>query len=445
MNWKHYISKALSFIINSDYRFVYLSDMGFYNNMPDEKYLKKKFKAKLGYELNLSNPQTFNEKLQWLKLNDRKPIYTTMVDKYAVKQYVADAIGDEYIIPTLGVWDRPEDIDWDSLPNQFVLKVTHDSGGLVICTDKSKLDKKKAVRKLNKSLRCDYYKMHREWPYKDVRRRVIAEKYMTDESGIELKDYKIFDFDGEPKFIQVDYNRFVEHKRNLYTTDWEYIDAAIQYPTDKTNQIKKPECLNEMLELARKLSAGIPHIRTDFYCINNKIYFGELTFYHESGMAKFTPEEFGLEVGSWLKLPSGGVLIKKNNWALYMHRKVEELTDYKFFCFGGKVKCVAIHFDRFTDHRCNYYDVNSKIMPFGTADCPPDFEKKIEIPSNMDEMIMLAERLANDIPFLRVDFYNVRGKIYFGELTFYPQSGYFEFIPDEWDKILGNWVPLPIS
>jgi hypothetical protein len=302
----HNLSRGLSLVFNPDYRFLYLSDKGFYNNMPDEKYLQKKFKAKLGYELNLSNPQTFNEKLQWLKLNDRKPIYTTMVDKYAVKQYVADAIGEEYIIPTLGVWDRPEDIDWDSLPNQFVLKATHDSGGLVICTDKSKLDKKKAVKKLNKSLKRDYYKMHREWPYKDVRRRVIAEKYMTDESGVELKDYKVFNFDGEPKFIQVDYNRFVEHKRNLYTTDWEYIDAAIQFPTDKTNQIKRPECLKEMLDLARKLSVGIPHVRTDFYCIDNKIYFGELTFYHGSGMEKFTPEEFGLEVGSWLKLPSGG-------------------------------------------------------------------------------------------------------------------------------------------
>jgi hypothetical protein len=273
------------------------------DNIPDSIYLRMLYKRRLGTKLNLKNPQTFNEKLQWLKLYDRKPEYTTMVDKYAVKKYVADKIGEQYIIPTLGVWDKFEDIDFDKLPNQFVLKCTHDSGGLAICKDKSEFDIKAARKKINKSLKRNYYYSGREWPYKNVPRRIIAEKYMTDESGVELKDYKVFNFDGEPKFIQVDYDRFVEHKRNLYSTDWKYIDAAIQYPTNKKNQINKPECLNEMLDLARKLSVGIPHVRTDFYIVNSKIYFGELTFYHGSGVEKFTPEEFGIEVGSWLKLP----------------------------------------------------------------------------------------------------------------------------------------------
>jgi hypothetical protein len=290
------------FISDPVARFGYLSELGLYNHMPDDKYLKKKYKLVMGTELNLDNPKTFNEKLQWLKLHDRKPVYTTMVDKYEAKKYVGNIIGEEYIIPTLGVWDTFEDVDFNKLPEQFVLKCTHDSGGLVICKDKLSLDMEAAHKKINRCLKRNYYYHGREWPYKNVKPRIIAEKYMTDESGVELKDYKIFNFNGEPKMIQVDYNRFVKHKRNLYTTDWEYIDAAIKYPTDASVDIKKPEKLDEMLELAKILSAGIPHVRTDFYSINDKIYFGELTFYHESGMGKFDPEQFGVDMGSWIKL-----------------------------------------------------------------------------------------------------------------------------------------------
>jgi hypothetical protein len=177
---------------------------------------------------------------------------------------------------------------------------------MCICKDKSKLNIKKVKKELKKGLKENYYLTGREWPYKDVPRKIICEKYMTDESGTELKDYKIHNFNGQPKFIEVDYNRFVEHKRNLYSTDWKYINATMQYPSDKSKQINKPECLDEMLSLASKLSQGIKYVRTDFYCINNKIYFGELTFYHGSGLDEFKPEEFGLEVGNWLKLPSGG-------------------------------------------------------------------------------------------------------------------------------------------
>jgi hypothetical protein len=271
--------------------------------MPDEIYLKLLYKHKTGKKLNLKNPHTFNEKLQWLKLHDRNPLYTTMVDKYEAKKYVANIIGDEYIIPTLGIWDNFDDIDFDKLPKQFVLKCTHDSGGLVICKDKSKLDVDAARKKINRCLKKNYYYHSREWPYKNVKPRIIAEKYMTDESGTELKDYKVFNFNGQPKFIQVDYGRFVEHKRNLYNTDWQYIDAAIKYPSDKTVSIKKPDSLDEMLEFSRRLSQGLPFLRTDFYSIEDKIYFGELTFYHGSGMEQFRPEQFGVDVGLWLKLP----------------------------------------------------------------------------------------------------------------------------------------------
>lgn len=288
-------------------RFSYLAALGFYNRMPDEEYLRRLFKLTMGYELDLDNPKTFNEKLQWLKLHDRNPEYTIMVDKVAAKKWAADRIGEEYIIPTLGVWDDPDEIDFDALPDQFVLKCNHNSGlGMCICKDKSKLDIPKVKRELRKGLRQNYYLTGREWPYKDVPRKILAEKYMVDESGTELKDYKVFNFDGEPKIIEVDFDRFVEHKRNLYSTDWQYIEAAIQYPTDPGHKIDEPKALSEMLELAHKLSAGYPHVRTDLYNIDGKILFGELTIFHEAGFGKFTPPELGLQMGQWLKLPSGG-------------------------------------------------------------------------------------------------------------------------------------------
>lgn len=270
-------------------------------HLPDELYLRVLFRLMTGKKLNLQSPETFGEKIQWLKLHDHNPDYKIMVDKYAVKEYVADKLGSEYIIPTLGVWDRVEDIDWDSLPNQFVLKCTHDSGGLVICKDKNKLDKREASKKLNSCLKKSYYKLYREWPYKDVPHRIIAEKYIEDESG-ELNDYKVFNFGGEPRMIQVDYNRFNGHLRNLYSPKWDRINATMGYPSDPSREFPKPEVLDELLELCKKLSVGIPHVRTDFYIVNNKIYFGEMTFYHSSGFQKITPKEFEKALGDWIIL-----------------------------------------------------------------------------------------------------------------------------------------------
>lgn len=295
--------KLKRFLENPHRVFSVLANRGLLNWQSDERFLKLQFRARMGKPLNLKEPRTFNEKLQWLKLYDRKPEYTQMVDKYEVKAYVAKLIGEEYIIPTLGVWDRFEDIDFDVLPAQFVLKCTHDSGGLVICKDKSKLDKAAAKAKIEKSLKRNYYLSGREWPYKNVKPRIIAEKYMVDESGIELKDYKVFCYNGQPKAVQVDFDRFIEHKRNVYSPQWELLDVGIQYPRDPNRIIEKPKKLEEMLRLAERLSTGIPHIRTDFYIIKDKIYFGELTFYHGSGYEKFTPEEWDVTFGSWIRLP----------------------------------------------------------------------------------------------------------------------------------------------
>lgn len=273
-----------------------------YIPMKDDFFLKLKFKEKVGNTLNLNHPNTFNEKLQWLKLHDRKSCYTNLVDKYEVKKKISDMIGEEYIIPTLGVWEAFDSIDFKTLPNQFVLKCTHDSGGLVICKDKGLLNIEEAREKINKSLKKNYYYAGREWPYKNVKPRIIAEKYMTDESEVELKDYKIFNFEGEPKYIQVDFGRFTSHKRNLYTTNWDLIDVKYVYDTDMDKKIIRPKNLDKMLELARLLSKGHHFLRTDFYSIDDRIYFGELTFYPEAGFGKFYPTNFDMELGDLIEL-----------------------------------------------------------------------------------------------------------------------------------------------
>lgn len=260
-----------------------------YRILSDKAYLKLKFKASLGKKLNLKNPQTFNEKLQWLKLNDRKPEYTTMVDKYEGKKYVADIIGEEHIIPTLGVWDKFDDIDFDSLPNEFVLKCTHDSGGLVIVKDKASFDKEAARKKINKCLKRNYYWHGREGPYKNVKPKIIAEEYMVDESGYELKDYKIFCFSGEPKvmFIATDRsNPNEETKFDFFDMDFKHLPFTNGHP-NSNRPIQCPKSFEQMKELASKLSKGIPQVRVDFYDINGKIYFGELTLFHWGGNDAF--------------------------------------------------------------------------------------------------------------------------------------------------------------
>jgi hypothetical protein len=258
-----------------------------------------------GKRPNFKNPQTFNEKMQWLKLHDHNPLYHKIVDKYEVKKYVADIIGDEYIIPTLGVWDRFDDIDFEKLPDKFVLKTTNGGGsnGVFICTDKRKFDKQKAKKQLEKSMKYDFYRYYGEWAYKDLTPRIIAEEYMADESGTELKDYKTFNFHGEPKLIQLDFNRFSGHKKNLYSIEWELLPFSFNFPAHPEFKFEKPICLDKMLELARVLSKDFTFVRVDFYVIREKLYFGEITFYPASGFGKFVPEEWDQKLGEMLQLP----------------------------------------------------------------------------------------------------------------------------------------------
>ena len=275
-----------------------------FNYLPDEWAVSIKYRNHFYKKLDLRNPRTFNEKLQWLKLYDRQPEYTLMVDKYRAKEYIAERIGKEYIIPTLGVWERFDDIDFDTLPNQFVLKCNHGSGDVVICKDKASLDIESARKKLTAALEQDYYLVSREWPYKDVPRRIIAEQYLEDA---------------------------------------------------------------------------------------------------ETGDAR----------------------------------------DYKFFCFGGEVKCFKVDFDRFSEHHANWYDRDANILPYGEMICPPCFDKELEMPEDLSRMLKVAERLSQGIPFLRVDLYNVNGHIFVGELTFFPASGLLPFTDMEWDRIMGSWLKLP--
>ena len=307
MKMKKLLQIAIRYLSDSHYRFIINAHLGQYDKMSDEMYLRRKYAAVMDRELNLTSPQTFNEKLQWLKLYDRKPIYTTMVDKYAVKQYVAERIGEEYIIPTIGVWDQFDGIDFDALPNQFVLKCTHDSGGLVICRDKNSFDKQTAKKKIERSLKKNYYWSGREWPYKNVPRKIIAEQYMEDDvQNHLLKDYKIFCFSGEPRIIMTvtgGHNDETKIQRRMYDTEWNLLPIGLHgHAAVKIPEIK-PVKLKEMLELAKILSKGIPHVRTDFYFINNQIYFGELTFFHMSGFAKMEPPEWERTFGGWITLP----------------------------------------------------------------------------------------------------------------------------------------------
>lgn len=282
-----------------------MTSLGFTRWIPDEQYIKIMYRLSMGKKLNLTSPSTFNEKLQYLKLHDRRKEYITLVDKYRVRDYIVKKIGEEYLIPLIGVWDTTHDIDFETLPEQFVLKCNHDSGSVFVCKNKHEINKQEICSKMQKSLKTSGFWFGREWPYKNVKACVIAEKYMVD-------------------------SRF------------------------------------------------------------------------------------------------------------------NELRDFKFFCFNGKVKCFKIDYDRFTEHKANYYAPDGTLLKFGEKVCPPDYSKELYIPENLNEMICLAEKLAVDYAFVRVDFYNIDGKIYFGEMTFYPASGFGQFIPEEWDKILGDWLLLKI-
>lgn len=300
------MSKINEYIINPYKIFATLAARGFFNNMSDEQYLKLMFRATMGTKLDFKNPKTFNEKLQWLKIYNRKKEYTMMVDKFKVRDYIAKELGEEYLIPLLGVWEDPDEINFDKLPNQFVLKCNHNSGlGMCICKDKSKLNIQNVKRNLKRGLKQDYFLTGREWPYKNVKRKIIAEKFMEDGNLAELRDYKFYCFSGEPTYCQVISDRSTNETIDFFDMEWHHMKFTglekPYHPHSKT-EISEPVQFSLMKKFAKKLSRNIPFVRVDFYEINQKLYFGELTFYPASGFGMFSDDSINIELGKKIKL-----------------------------------------------------------------------------------------------------------------------------------------------
>ena len=266
--------------------------------------IKYMFKIMVGYDLDLENPKTYNEKLQWLKLYYHDPLMTKCSDKYLAREYVKETIGEEYLIPLIGVWNRVEDIDFDKLPNQFVLKVNWGSGQNIIVKDKTQLDIEEAKNKLRDWMHpvSNHYYYFLEWPYKNIEPKIICEKYIEQSDG-NLFDYKIFCFHGEPKFIFFHSDRFTNHTKCVYDINWNKLDVMTGVTKHYDGDIHKPKSLDSLLFLSKKLSSDFIHISLDFYCVDNKIYMGEFSVYPDGGLTKFKPEKYDLEFGNLIKLP----------------------------------------------------------------------------------------------------------------------------------------------
>lgn len=300
------INNAINYLLHNRAQFCDSLVRNFLWFLPDKPYLSLKYRCLMGHWIDWKKPKTFTEKLQWLKVYDYKLEYTRMVDKLAAKDYVAERIGEKYIIPTLGVWDSVDDIDWDSLPNQFVLKTTHGGGscGVVVCKDKKSFDKRKAMEKLTLSMHTNAGKVYRERPYLNVPRRIIAEKFMAERPNMhfsDLMDYKFFCFNGEPKFLYI--SDSPNHELAFLNTDWTVAPFRRKDYKPLQNIPPKPDNLDDMLNVARKLSKGIPHVRVDLYNVGGHIFFGELTFYTGAGFIPFDPKEYDKILGDMLKLP----------------------------------------------------------------------------------------------------------------------------------------------
>ena len=275
----------------------------FGRHLSDRQLLRLRYRYTFHRPLHLDDPKAFTEKIQWLKLNDQDPRYHSMADKYLARDYVRGRIGEEYLVPLLGVYESASMIDFGSLPEEFVLKCTHDSQSIVLCHDRDSLDTEAVRSRLEQAMQTDYSVYGREWVYRGLKPRIVAEPMLRDESGSELKDYKVFCFNGEPKVIELDYDRFVQHKRKLYTTDWVQMPLRIAFPDDPNVTFEKPARLAELLDLCRKLAAGTSFLRVDCYITAERIWFGEMTFYPDNGFGVFTPDEEDYTWGAWLELP----------------------------------------------------------------------------------------------------------------------------------------------
>lgn len=426
-----------------------LGYMGKLNWMSDELYLKLKYWSFYGKMPDFENPRTFNEKLQWLKLHDHNPLYCTLVDKYAVKQWVADRIGPEYVTETYARWDCAEDIDISGLPERFVLKTNHDCGGIAICRDRSSFDLEAARTKLAKHLRTNYFWGGREWPYKDVRPCVFAEEYLEPDVTDGLSGYKLFRFTDGRIVTPLAIDRFTEAglTKTFFDEEWKPLPLS-EGGRSKSTDASVPACFDEMMGFVDHLAEGFPFVRVDFYESVGHLLFGEMTLCPNSDFEHFVPEGRDAESGSWIDLSHGGWLLVNKNALMWIHGDsattlIENgLTDYKFLCFDGDPRYAFTCTGRSEGNlRVDFFDSEWKHLPFTrhypNADVPPVAPRKLR------EMQSLSRALSDGIPFVRVDFYEQEDRILFGEMTFYPGSGFEEFDPEEWDVRLGEMIALP--
>ena len=305
------IARLRKFVSDKIYRRLFILHR-FASIIPDKMYLRFKYYVIVGQSIDIEKPISFSEKLQWLKIHDKRPIYTKLVDKYAVKDYVSELIGHEFVIPTYGVWDKFENITFEDLPDQFVLKTTHGGGnfGVYICKDKNQLDIRLLKKKMEGAIKQKAYLRNKEWPYKGVKPRFIAEKYLDDATSTDLIDYKFYCFNGNPKYCQVIRDRNTKETIDFYNMKWEIQDFVGLNPYATNGQLPVPPPIN--LELMRniciKLSKNIPFVRVDLYEVNGSVYFGELTFYPASGFGQFYPHEYNTILGNMITLPNEAIV-----------------------------------------------------------------------------------------------------------------------------------------
>ena len=382
-------------------------------------------------------------------MNYKNPLMTELVDKIKVRDFVKQKIGSDYLIPLIGIYDDFDEIDFKTLPDRFVIKCNHDSGSYIICTDKNKFDIQSAKEKIKQHMNTNYFYMWREWPYKNVPHRIIAEQYMADD----LRDYKLFCFDGAPRMTLVCSERFTEEglKEDFYDEAWNHLNVQRPAHGNAILPIQRPKQYELMKKLAAKLSEKMPFARIDFYEINEKVYFGEITFYPASGFEGFKPEEWDLKLGEWIKLPTGGgyrlnsddcSIIISNS--CYNNKETKALVDYKFFCFDGVAESVMVCTERETGHPKFYFfdkEWNLKKYNIRGKEAPDGFT--LPKPDCIDEMFAIAEKLSKGIPYVRVDLYCIDGLVYFGEMTFYPDSGFDANLLKESDAHWGEMLTLP--
>ncbi len=298
------IKKVCKYLINKQYRFYVNNTRKIYKYKNDKKFLKLFFLMAFNKKLNLENPITYQEKVQWLKLNDRKQIYTVMADKLQMKAYVSKIIGEQYVVPIIKVWNSVDDIDFSQLPKKYVLKCNHNSGrGMYICKDCNDINIAAIKRELKKGIKENYYIYYREWPYKNIERKVFAEEYLEKKDGSEIIEYKVLCFEGQAKLVKLIRNRFTEHPtQDFYTAHWEKTEIYESDIPKSEDIVPPPKKLEEIITLSEKIADNMHHLRVDWYDVDGRIYVGELTFFDGAGFSEFLPKKYNEIIGSWIKL-----------------------------------------------------------------------------------------------------------------------------------------------